>query len=55
MPEDKRSEFYKNITEKLLVRHVADPDEIAEAYLFLMKCPYITGQRIEVDGGYKFV
>ncbi|KAH8112589.1 short-chain dehydrogenase/reductase SDR [Phellopilus nigrolimitatus] len=38
----------------LLVRHVAEPDEIAEAYLFLMKCGYITGQRIEVDGGSKF-
>lgn len=59
------------ITSKLLVGHVAGPDEIAEAYLFLMKyvltkrellrvtsmvdfcirCDYITGQRIEVDGG----
>ncbi|KAL5532532.1 hypothetical protein ACEPAF_4306 [Sanghuangporus sanghuang] len=31
------------------------PDEIAEAYLFCMKCQYITGQRIEVDGGAKYV
>lgn len=54
MPEDKRNDLYEAYAKKLLVRHVASPDEIAEAYIFLMKCPYITGQRIEVDGGVKF-
>ncbi|THG94215.1 hypothetical protein EW145_g8186, partial [Phellinidium pouzarii] len=46
-----REKMYEDAERKLLVKHVADPDEIAEAYLFLMKCGYITGQRIEVDGG----
>jgi len=41
--------------EKLLVKHVADSDEIAEAFLFCMKCTYLTGQRIEVDGGQTLV
>ncbi|THG97681.1 hypothetical protein EW145_g7564, partial [Phellinidium pouzarii] len=46
-----REKMYEDAERKLLVKHVADPDEVAEAYLFLMKCGYITGQRIEVDGG----
>ena len=29
-----------SMSEKLLVKHVAYPDEVAEAYLFLMK--YVT-------------
>lgn len=61
--------------EKLLVKHVAYPDEVAEAYVFLMKyvfdlftcgcnvaellllsrCKYITGQRIDVDGGVELI
>ena len=36
---------------KLPVKHMGMPDEIAEAYLFAMKCSYLTGQTIFVDGG----
>jgi len=54
LPEDQRERLFETAAEKLLVKHVAVADEIAEAYLFVMKCDYITGQRIEVDGGYKF-
>ncbi|KJA26777.1 hypothetical protein HYPSUDRAFT_1030351 [Hypholoma sublateritium FD-334 SS-4] len=34
-----------------LLQRIGRTDEIAEAYIFLMKCGYITGQRINVDGG----
>ncbi|KLO08232.1 NAD-binding protein [Schizopora paradoxa] len=37
--------------QKSLVKHIADADEIADAYLFCMKCRYVTGQTIVVDGG----
>jgi len=37
--------------EKLLVKHAASPAEIAEAYLFTMKCGFVTGQTIHVNGG----
>jgi NAD(P)-dependent dehydrogenase (short-subunit alcohol dehydrogenase family) len=30
---------------------IAQPDEVAEAYLYLMKCGYTTGQILQVDGG----
>ena len=28
-----------------------EPSEVAEAYLFLMRCGYATGQVVKVDGG----
>ena len=33
-----RQKMFDDAAESLLVKHVADPDEIAEAYMFVMKC-----------------
>jgi NAD(P)-dependent dehydrogenase (short-subunit alcohol dehydrogenase family) len=30
---------------------IAEPAEVAQAYLYLMKCGYVTGQILQVDGG----
>jgi NAD(P)-dependent dehydrogenase (short-subunit alcohol dehydrogenase family) len=30
---------------------IGEPAEIAQAYLYLMKCGYVTGQILQVDGG----
>lgn len=46
-----RQAMYEAAGKRLLVGHIGSPEEVAEAYLFLMKCGFITGQRIEVDGG----
>ncbi|KAL5511060.1 hypothetical protein ACEPAH_4275 [Sanghuangporus vaninii] len=54
-PPEQREKVLENAAKTSLVQHVADADEIAEAFLFCMKCQYITGQRIEVDGGAVFV
>ncbi|GJJ07034.1 hypothetical protein Clacol_001232 [Clathrus columnatus] len=43
--------LWNEIIPKLLVKHVGMPNEVAEAYLFCMKCTFITGQCIVVDGG----
>jgi len=51
MPAAAKEAFLKKTAQTLLVKHVAEPEEIAEAYLFAMKCKYLTGKRIEVDGG----
>jgi len=55
IPTEVKEKMFADAEKALLVRHVAEPEEIAEAYLFLMKCAYITGQRIEVDGGSKYI
>jgi len=39
------------VAKTALVQHVAKPDEIADAYLFCMKCTNLTGQTIDVEGG----
>jgi len=51
-PKAAQDSLFDEYTKKLPVKHIANADEIADAYLFLMKCTYITGQRIDVDGGF---
>ena len=43
--------MFAGAAESLLVKHVAEPSEIAQAYLYLIKQTYGTGQSIVVDGG----
>ncbi|KAF8169804.1 short-chain dehydrogenase/reductase SDR [Pholiota molesta] len=50
-PAETKEVFLKGFEDQLLIKRIAEPQEIAEAYIFLMKCGYITGQRIDVDGG----
>lgn len=53
-PREVAEKSFEDAAKVLPVQHVADPDEIAEVYLCLMKCGFITGQRIEADGGVRF-
>ena len=49
--EADREAMYKEVGSKLLTGRVGEAEDIAEAYLFLMKGNYTTGQVIVVDGG----
>jgi NAD(P)-dependent dehydrogenase (short-subunit alcohol dehydrogenase family) len=51
IPEDRREEQFQRMTRNLLVPRVGLPDEVAEAYLYLMRAGYTTGQVLLVDGG----
>jgi NAD(P)-dependent dehydrogenase (short-subunit alcohol dehydrogenase family) len=51
MSETDRAGFYRDRARKLPVGHVAEAAEIAEAYLYLMRQTYGTGQVVVVDGG----
>ena len=51
VPEDHRENMYREAAERLPVGHVGEPDEVAQAYLYLMQQTYITGQVLIVDGG----
>jgi NAD(P)-dependent dehydrogenase (short-subunit alcohol dehydrogenase family) len=51
MAEADRAALYRQMGDKLLVGHAGEPEEIAEAYLYLMRQTYGTGQVIVVDGG----
>jgi NAD(P)-dependent dehydrogenase (short-subunit alcohol dehydrogenase family) len=51
IPEDQREERWKKMTDRLPVNRIGEPDEVAEAYLYLMRGGYTTGQVLRVDGG----
>lgn len=51
MDETARTALYANMAATLPVQKVGAPEDIAQAFLYLMKQPYSTGQRIVVDGG----
>jgi NAD(P)-dependent dehydrogenase (short-subunit alcohol dehydrogenase family) len=49
-PETKR-EFFAQVIKQLPLPRVAQPDEVAAAYLFAMTARYLTGTVIDIDGG----
>lgn len=51
IPEDARQEQIHNLTQRQPLSRAADPSEIAEAYLYLMRGTFTTGQVLTVDGG----
>jgi NAD(P)-dependent dehydrogenase (short-subunit alcohol dehydrogenase family) len=51
MTETERAALYQQMSDRLPVGHVGDAAEIAQAYLYLMRQTYSTGQVLVVDGG----
>lgn len=51
MSEKEREGFYESIGKNLPVGRVGEAHEIAQAYLFLMREGFSTGQTVVVDGG----
>ena len=43
--------LYASEARRLPVGHVADAQEIAEGYLYLMRQTFVTGQTLVIDGG----
>ncbi|PNG26078.1 SDR family oxidoreductase [Methylocella silvestris] len=51
MPEEARESLYASEARRLPVGHVADAQEIAKGYLYLMRQTFVTGQTLVIDGG----
>ncbi len=51
MSEIEREGLYAHYAGTLPVKYVADADDIAQSYIYLLCQPYSTGQRVVVDGG----
>lgn len=51
MDEKDREDFYANVGNSLLVKRVGTAEEIAQAFTFLMKQTFATGQIMTIDGG----
>lgn len=48
---EQRAEVVKAIAQKLPVKRIGKPEEIADAVLFLMGNGFITGATLLIDGG----
>ena len=51
LEEGARTELFKDYSKKFLTGSVGEPDEVAEAYGYLIRCTYVTGQIVTIDGG----
>jgi len=52
---DDAADQFKDFIETLPLPRMGTPEAIAEAYLYLMKCDYVTGEVLLVDGGRSLV
>ena len=48
LPEERKEKILRRVP----MGRFGRPDEVAEAVVFLIKCDYITGEVIDVNGGY---
>ena len=55
IPDDRRAEQIRRMTARLPLPRGGDPDEVAGAYLHLIRATYTTGQVLIVDGGMTLV
>ncbi|MEV4629403.1 SDR family oxidoreductase [Micromonospora sp. NPDC049523] len=51
MPDADREQMYRQLGETLPLGRVGEPEEVAEAFLFLLRATYTTGTIVTVDGG----
>ena len=51
IPADRRAEQLERMTKRQPLPRAGEPAEAAEAYLYLMRGGYTTGQVLHVDGG----
>jgi NAD(P)-dependent dehydrogenase (short-subunit alcohol dehydrogenase family) len=51
LPAVDREALFEQSAAQLLVKHVGEPHEVADAYLYLMKQTYCSGEILRVDGG----
>jgi len=51
IPETEREAMYREVSARLLVGKVGEPEQVAGAYLYLMQNGFSTGQTVVVDGG----
>jgi NAD(P)-dependent dehydrogenase (short-subunit alcohol dehydrogenase family) len=51
MPEDERLTFFDRLASQLPARRIGTPADLAQAALFVLGNPYLTGEVLRVNGG----
>ncbi|MDQ0492426.1 MULTISPECIES: SDR family oxidoreductase [Paenibacillus] len=52
MPENARNQFYDTVANKLPVKRVGHPEDVAQGVLYLIQNHFVTGTILHVDGGH---
>jgi NAD(P)-dependent dehydrogenase (short-subunit alcohol dehydrogenase family) len=55
MPEQEREAMFRTLADKLPVKRVGRPEDVARTVLYLMQNGYTTGTVLYVDGGHRLV
>lgn len=51
LPAETREQMYAQLSESLPLGRVGEPEEVAEAFVYLLRATYATGTVVTVDGG----
>ncbi|MEE6262526.1 SDR family oxidoreductase [Plantactinospora sonchi] len=51
LPDETREQMYAQLSESLPLGRVGEPEEVAEAFGYLLRASYATGTVVTVDGG----
>jgi NAD(P)-dependent dehydrogenase (short-subunit alcohol dehydrogenase family) len=51
IPEEQRKAMFAGVAQQLLVKLVAEPEDIAQTYVYLAKNRFTTGSVVLIDGG----
>jgi NAD(P)-dependent dehydrogenase (short-subunit alcohol dehydrogenase family) len=51
IPDEGREAFYKDAAIGMLTDRIGEPQEIAQAHLYLMQNDFVTGTVLTIDGG----
>lgn len=52
MPEDDKAALFKHVAGNLPTKTIAEPEDVAEAYVYLMRDHNVSGSVISTNGGY---
>ena len=52
---DNKEQVLSEVAEKLPVKKIATPEEVADAVIFLMSNKSVTGETIHIDGGHRLI
>lgn len=52
MPENARNQFYDTVADKLPLKRVGHPEDVAQGVLYLIQNHFVTGTILHVDGGH---
>lgn len=55
MPEKERAAEFEETAKKLPVKRVGQPEDIAQAVIYLIECGFATGSIVYVDGGGRLI